>query len=143
MALNIASGNSYVIVNTQSQTVMDLSGNDSVSVIGYPRHGGPNQQWELIFAQNGWHIKSVSSGKYLRHEGDDQNGRRLIATHDPFLWYIWPDTQNVTAGRISVASSSQIYDVDLTDFGNATPGTPVQIWGRTSHNNQVWQFDRV
>ncbi|KAF4621987.1 hypothetical protein D9613_009502 [Agrocybe pediades] len=141
MALNIASGNRYVIVNTKSQTVMDLSGADSVSVIGWSRHGAENQQWEITFAGNGWHIKNVATGKYLRHEGGNQNGSRLIADQEPFVWHIWPDTHEITAGRIVVPSSS--LNVDLADKGNLAPGTPIQIWGRWDGKNQVWHFDRV
>ena len=71
MALNIASRNRYIITNSQTGTVMDLSGSDSKSgmfsphiwkclkkmkficnptvVIGWTRHGGENQQVILFY----------------------------------------------------------------------------------------------
>ncbi|KAF9559362.1 carbohydrate-binding module family 13 protein [Agrocybe pediades] len=141
MALNIASGNRYIIVNTKSQTVMDLSGSDGVSVIGFPKHGQANQQWELVFAETGWHIKSVSSGKYLQVAGGHQGGSRIVATNVPFIWYIWADNAEVTSARISVPGCS--CDIDLSEGGSVAPCTPVQLWDRTEGaRNQVWRFEK-
>lgn len=39
----------YSLVNAQSGTVMDLSGADNQSVIGFPLHKGTNQQVCMIF----------------------------------------------------------------------------------------------
>lgn len=33
-------------------------------------------------------------------------------------------------------------NVDLTDYGNGTPGTPVAIWGRWDGENQTWRFEK-
>jgi len=33
-------------------------------------------------------------------------------------------------------------DVDLNDYGNATPGTSVAIWGRWEAENQTWKFEK-
>jgi len=34
-------------------------------------------------------------------------------------------------------------NVDLSDHGNATPGTPVTLWGHWSGENQVWRFQEA
>ena len=35
-----------------------------------------------------------------------------------------------------------IQNVDLTDYGNATPGTAVAIWARWEGENQTWKFEK-
>jgi hypothetical protein len=68
-------------------------------VIGYPRHGGENQQWETIRTENGWHIKSVSSGKYLNLDGHPKDDVRLIVTERPYEWHLWDDEKNTSTIR--------------------------------------------
>ena len=61
------------------------------------------------------------------------------------------ESQNFTSGgrhpfttgpqpdhSIVVQGSNQ--NVDLADFGSATPGTPVVIFGQWKGVNQVWEF---
>ena len=33
-------------------------------------------------------------------------------------------------------------NVDLTNYGDSTPGTPVAIWGRWEAENQTWRFEK-
>ena len=40
----ISSGKSYKIMNEGNGLVLDLSGGDGKSVLGWGSHGGPNQQ---------------------------------------------------------------------------------------------------
>ncbi|KAF9559364.1 ricin B-like lectin [Agrocybe pediades] len=141
MALNLVPGNRYILINSKAQTALDLSGEDNESVIGYPRHRGENQQWEITYADQGWHIKNVATDKYLRYDGGEEDGSRLIATDSPFTWHIWPDTDEITAGRIVVPSTN--LNVDLSGEGNPEPGTPVELWGRWEARNQVWHFEQV
>jgi len=42
---------------------------------------------------------------------------------------------------IFVQKSNQ--NVDLSDHGNATPGTPVTLWGHWNGENQVWRFQEA
>ena len=42
-------GQPYVIINKKSGTVIDLSGEDNQSIIGYNYHGGDNQKvWPSV-----------------------------------------------------------------------------------------------
>jgi len=49
--------------------------------------------------------------------------------------------------RWILSSSIFVHDsklnVDLSDHGNPTPGTPVTIWGKWEGENQVWRFEQV
>jgi hypothetical protein len=60
-------------------------------VIGYTYHGGENQQWQTIYIDGGWHIKSVGTDKYLNLEQQPKDDVRLIASQQPFLWHLWDD----------------------------------------------------
>lgn len=44
--------------------------------------------------------------------------------------------------RIS-PESNRNFCVDLSDYGNAKPGTPVELWGRWDGDNQKWRLDKV
>ena len=44
------------------------------------------------------------------------------------------------SGSICVPKTRQ--NVDLTNYGDATPGTPVAIWGRWEAENQTWRFEK-
>lgn len=35
------------------------------------------------------------------------------------------------------------YNVDLSDHGNATPGTPVTLWGKWGGENQIWRLEQA
>jgi len=137
----IKDGARYIIHNVKGTTVLDLNGSDGRTIIGYPRHGGKNQQWETIRTENGWHIKSVGSDKYLSLDGEPRDDVRLIATQRPFEWHLWDDAKNTSTIRICVPNTK--HNVDLTDYGNSAPGTPIAIWGRWEGTNQTWKFERV
>ncbi|KAF8797635.1 ricin B-like lectin [Phlegmacium glaucopus] len=141
MSPDIQSGCRYIITNHKGGTVIDLSGADNKSIIGYTRHGGENQQWEPTQRDNGWIIKNVRSGHYLGYEGQLSDGTKLVATEQPFVWHIWHDKEDPSAYRISVPDTNK--DVDLSDHGNPTPGTPIALWGRWVAFNQAWYFERV
>lgn len=59
----------YVLLNARSGTAVDMSGADNKTLIGYPMHGGPNQQvcnlgvCALATAANMWHHHSGSSSR--------------------------------------------------------------------------------
>ncbi|KAJ8597208.1 hypothetical protein M405DRAFT_585995 [Rhizopogon salebrosus TDB-379] len=72
----------YALTNCQGGTVLDLSGTDHYSIIGYQYHSGTNQQWTFVRADNLWYIMSYGSGQYLGIEGDisnAQNGTKVVA----------------------------------------------------------------
>ena len=49
-------------------------------------------------------------------------------------WFDWV--------RIS-PESNRNFCVDLSDYGNAKPGTPVELWGRWDGQNQLWRLQGI
>ena len=69
-------------------------------VIGFPRHGGENQQWQTIYVDGGWHIKNVGSGDlYLNLDNRPADNVRVVATQQPFIWHLWDDEKVGSAIR--------------------------------------------
>ncbi|KAF8547509.1 carbohydrate-binding module family 13 protein [Imleria badia] len=141
---SIQANSTYSLTNTKGGTCIDLSGGDNVSIIGYGYHQGPNQGWTFENAgQNQtFYIKSAGSGQYLSTAGEPNDGQRVVAGGSPYAWRV-DDEQGVESGvRLSPASNTN-FSVDLSDHGNSTPGTPVQLWGRWAGENQVWKLQKV
>ncbi|KAG5643460.1 hypothetical protein DXG03_000892 [Asterophora parasitica] len=101
----VQSGFTYRITNAKSGTVIDLSGEDFKSIIGYPNHNGTNQQWTLNWTGVGWTFRSVSSGLYLAIDGSNTNGTRLVAVTTPFGWHIWHDEVDLSTYRNVITPS--------------------------------------
>jgi hypothetical protein len=108
--MSINSGQCYKITNEQAKLVVDLSGTNNKSVIGWESHGGTNQQvitfninisitctsydhntikWILQKQDDGqWTIQSVRSQQYLGFENIPGNGSPLVAVDKPQTWDI-------------------------------------------------------
>ena len=136
---SISSGNKYKIFNLKGGTLIDLSGEDNRSIIGYGDNGEENQHWELEETDGGWYFKNVAHGTYLAFEGDAYDGNRLIAQEDPFVWAIFPDEQDGSVHRIYASGTNHV--IDLSDHVNPHDGTPIEIWGKWEATNQVWRFE--
>lgn len=87
--MSIKSGQRYKITNEKTKLVVDLSGENDKSIIGWKSHGGKNQQWITEEQDDGqWTIRSVRAQKYLGFEGTPDNGTRLVGLAKPQLWDI-------------------------------------------------------
>ncbi|KAJ7126415.1 ricin B-like lectin [Mycena crocata] len=137
----VQSGLTYRIINAKAGTVMDLSGVDNKTIIGYPYHNGDNQHWTLTWTGNAWTIRSVSSGLYIGLDGAPADGVPLIATPTPFQFDIWHDEEDNLNYRIFVPNTK--INFDLYDDGNPAPGTPITLWYRWEGIHQTWRFERV
>ncbi|KAF9051592.1 ricin B lectin domain-containing protein [Panaeolus papilionaceus] len=90
----------------------------------------------------GWHLRNAQSGKYLSLPSQKpQNDTQLLANDTKFLWHIWDEETVQNAVRICVPNTKK--DVDLSDHGNAAPGTPISVWGRWEGENQLWRFQEA
>ncbi len=84
----------FVLLNSRSKTVMDLSGADSTSIIGYPKHGLANQQWEFIPNGHGYIIRSMrpSADGHALYLALDCGGLRdyapVVASPHPVSWSV-------------------------------------------------------
>lgn len=104
--MSIKSGQRYKITNEQTKLVVDLSGADNKSIIGWNYHGGENQQvitfsisklgthnhdtlkWIPEEQDDGqWTIQSVTQ-KYLGFEKVPENGTPLVGLDKPQSWEI-------------------------------------------------------
>ncbi|GLB42714.1 putative carbohydrate-binding module family 13 protein [Lyophyllum shimeji] len=137
----VQSGFTYRITNAKSGTVMDLSGLDNKTVIGYPNFNTNNQQWALQWTNIGWTFRSVSSGLYLGIDGPLADGTRLVAKPEPFGWHIWHDEVDSSTYRIFVPNTT--LNVDLNNHGSTVPGTAITLWYRWLGIHQTWRFERV
>ncbi|KAG2071273.1 ricin B-like lectin [Suillus decipiens] len=136
----IQNQHTYTFRNCKGGTVMDLSGGDNYSIIGYHDDNGPNQAWTFQNNGDNWVIKSAGADKYLGIEGDVNSagdGAKVVAVSSPVQWDINDsDVQGVQGIRIMLHGKQ--LSVDLSDNGNATEGTPVQLWTRWNGANQIW-----
>ncbi|KAG6844367.1 hypothetical protein H0H87_007443 [Tephrocybe sp. NHM501043] len=137
----VQSGNVYTITNAKSGTVIDLSGEDNRSIIGFPGYGTPNQQWKLEWTNIGWTFQSVGSGQYLGIDGSNTDGTRLVAVSNPFGWHIWHDEVDPSTYRIFVPNTE--FNIDLYARGSSVPGTPITLWYKWAGIHQTWKFARV
>ncbi|KAI1793770.1 hypothetical protein LXA43DRAFT_205483 [Ganoderma leucocontextum] len=120
-----APGTYYFLSNARGGTVMDLSGADSTSIIGYPKHGGPNQQWEFIPCGHGCFIRGAPpySGLYLALDcGGARDGAPVVASEHPVAW----DVEKTDAGIIISWPNSQ-FVFDLANWGDKAPCTKIQL----------------
>jgi len=145
----------YIIVNRKSGTVLDLSGEDNHSLIGYHKKEGDNQKWTMLNIDGKWVFQNgqPQDGKpvYLGVGGQPQNWTPLVATTEQTGWDIWPDTEgpkdeqgNPTFFKIFVPGAQPPGQcVDLSDGGLATDGTRVTLWEAWNGENQSWSFQKV
>ncbi|KAL4066332.1 carbohydrate-binding module family 13 protein [Scleroderma yunnanense] len=119
----IQSGGIYALINDKGGTCLDLSGGDNRSIIGYPFHNGPNQAW--IFHRQGdkFVIKSAGTGSYLGIEGQPRDGASVVAVGWEYAWEI-QDEPGVH-GSIRLFAPGTPFNIDLTNYGDSTPGTPI------------------
>jgi len=136
----LASGTTYKITNAAGGTVLDLSGGDNKSIIGYGDHDGSNQRWIFAHQHAGWTLQSVGTGLYLGIEGAPGDGTPVVATQQPTThWEIEKDDQDSSTWRFYVQGTR--FNLDLSDHGNPTPGTPITLWGKWAGKNQTWRLE--
>ncbi|KIM60270.1 carbohydrate-binding module family 13 protein [Scleroderma citrinum Foug A] len=140
----IQSGAPYILLNVKAPgSCLDLSGGDNRSIIGYPPHNGPNQQWRFERLENGnYLIQSVGTGLYLRIDGEPANDVRVVAGRDRYEWYVKDEPS--TPGSIRIYVPGRYINIDLSDHGNPDPGTPIALWDQWEPGqNQLWRLQQV
>ncbi|KAJ3547396.1 hypothetical protein NM688_g5408 [Phlebia brevispora] len=126
----------YSLINAGSGTVLDLSGGDGTSIIGFPPHHGPNQQWLFTPLGEGYTIRSVSSGLYLTVENSILDNAGIVASPFPVTWKIKAAYEGGELYlRIFWPSESFSFDLE-----NGTPGTKVQLASyKPDEARQLWR----
>ncbi|KAF9037429.1 hypothetical protein BDP27DRAFT_1348006 [Rhodocollybia butyracea] len=110
----------YMIENAKSGTVVDLSGTDNTSIIGYPLTAAKTKKWSTIWTGENWNIQSVSTG----------------SLHTLGISCI--DELNATDFRIYSSNTTETWD--LYNYGDPTPGDPITLWGAWAAIHQTWNF---
>ncbi|KAF9073993.1 ricin B lectin domain-containing protein [Rhodocollybia butyracea] len=151
--MSIQSGNTYKITNGKSGTILDLSGTDGRTISGFSDNGGGNQRWQLQQGQRGqWTFRNVATGQYLGIDGPIQDGTPVVSCNDPVEWNIYPDERDSSVLQVCpflfeflifVPNAPTAMNVDLSDHGNAEPGTIVTLWGKWEGKNQTWRFEEA
>ncbi|KAI1793775.1 ricin B lectin domain-containing protein [Ganoderma leucocontextum] len=131
---NIWTPGTYVLINARNKSVADLSAQDHDTVIGYPLHGGPNQQWEFIPSGNGYAIRSMRHpgvDLYMSVEGEARVKAPVVATGHHTVWTV---EQTGDGLRISWPNSSLVFELADTVSGlrlmlkTLVPGELQQLW---------------
>jgi len=131
----------YQIVNKVSGTVIDVAGHDNRSVIGYPAHNGPNQQWEFKPLGRGYSIRDMANGNYLTIEDGLRDGVHIVTSPYPVSWAL--EAANLEQGMWRIGWPNTPYIFDLADCGSSKPCTPVQLWTRGPLKDwRIWRLVR-
>ncbi len=139
----IISGNTYKLVNRNSQKVLDVnnaSTNNGASVFQWSDNGSDNQKWQIIATGSSYKLMNVRSGKALDvEEGSTENGADVIQWSDNGgnnqRWYLVP-LNNGYYHLVNV-NSGKLLDVD---HGYNTDGANVLQWSDNGGANQEWQI---
>ncbi|EAU83564.2 hypothetical protein CC1G_07937 [Coprinopsis cinerea okayama7 len=163
----IQDGRTYAIRNIKSGTVVEVAKDNKSSasflvsnrlgevvqhrhveltmfviiVVGNVLNSAPNQKWTTNWTGKGWTLRSVASGQYLSIAGPPANGTKLVLSAAAFEWHIWHDEVYPGVYRIFVPYTTQ--NLDLYNYGDFAPGTPVTLWNRWEGAHQLWDFDPV
>ncbi|KZT08244.1 carbohydrate-binding module family 13 protein [Laetiporus sulphureus 93-53] len=131
----------FILRNVKSGTVLDLSGADRRSILGWTVHRGHNQQWEFLPYGRGYAIRAVwrptADPLYLSVENTNQEPQ-VVASPFPTSWELHVDQRTET---VHIQWSGTSYAIELGDQGSATPGTRAQLMiGKAEEFSQSWQF---
>ncbi|GJE99688.1 carbohydrate-binding module family 13 protein [Phanerochaete sordida] len=138
----INDGAIYKFVNAGAGNVCE-TGPDGESVVGFDWNGRDTQMWKVakLPESPGYVIQNVGTGRYLSICEGAQEGIRVMASAQPTQWEIRPDWKEPSLHRLYLANTD--YNIDLSDHGNPTPGTPCAIWSAWEGRNQCWHLDEV
>ncbi|KAF6747537.1 ricin B-like lectin [Ephemerocybe angulata] len=139
MAEKIQTGLTFMIRNVRSGTLIDVSPADKRSIVGFPQNNGPSQKWTANWTGGGWTLRS--GNVYLALAVVPADGAHLVASPAPFEWHIWHD--QVFPGTYRIFAPRTIYNLDLWNYGDQTPGTIVTLWHQWNGAHQLWEFVQV
>ncbi|KAF8264528.1 hypothetical protein EI94DRAFT_461062 [Lactarius quietus] len=158
----IKSGQRYKITNEGNGMVVDLSGADNRSILGWAFHGGENQQvsnlpyryrkwppythnslqWILEKQGDGqWTIQSLKYQKYLGFESTPKDGTPVVGLDRPRLWdiEILPDSEDHDNTRVKFWVRSTLLVVEFPKERSELG--PLQLWAARDGRHQVWVLE--
>ncbi|KII84904.1 carbohydrate-binding module family 13 protein [Plicaturopsis crispa FD-325 SS-3] len=128
----------YRIVNFRSGTALDLSAGDKKTIMGFPSHGGENQQWEFQTLGAGFSIRNVAYGLYISGAEGIREGIALVASPFPVSWVVEVDEGDRGTAMICWPESRLVFDLHE---GRAEPGTKIHLYQRHEfYPIQMWRI---
>ncbi|KAI4527731.1 hypothetical protein K525DRAFT_283430 [Schizophyllum commune Loenen D] len=139
---NIVPG-TYTIRNEAIDQVLDLSGADHKTCIGYLAHGGENQRWIIDRLGAGYTIQNARSKTYMTVDASLANGTTIVGSAFPVAW----DIQLGNAGW-TIGWPNSRYFLELDYHADPNPqAAELQLWRNENTNhfqrNRIWTLVRV
>ncbi|KAJ7741020.1 hypothetical protein B0H16DRAFT_49119 [Mycena metata] len=142
----VQSGLTYRITNAKAGTVVDLSGGDNRSIIGYPYHAGPNQH---VSCQP---VDAHLDGPCMDHPVSfvrplPQLGWNTWRRHPPHC-HVDPVRVRHLARRDRQSQLPHLRaqhqaQPGLVQRRQPYPGYPITLWYQWAGIHQTWKFERV
>ncbi|KAH9475083.1 hypothetical protein JR316_0012189 [Psilocybe cubensis] len=121
----------YRIEHAQSHDkVIDLSGYDGVTILGWEKHGGENQKWEFERLGPGYSIKSVFNGTCITLKIGTVDGVSLTASKFPVSWELEADGSDFVFDL-----GSNTNEVTLRA---SSPSAPTRLWRLVEEIKLEW-----
>ncbi|KAL1686545.1 hypothetical protein GGG16DRAFT_64091 [Schizophyllum commune] len=139
---NIVPG-TYTIRNEAIDQVLDLSGADHKTCIGYLAHGGENQRWIIDRLGAGYTIQNARSKTYMTVDASLANGTTIVGSAFPVAW----DIQLGNAGW-TIGWPNSRYFLELDYHADPNPqAAKLQLWRNENAShfqcNRIWTLVRV
>ncbi|KAI0072616.1 hypothetical protein K474DRAFT_1667604 [Panus rudis PR-1116 ss-1] len=131
----------FTLTNVRSGSTLDVSGADGKTLIGYPFHGGQNQQWQVDQLGPGCLIRGVAHGTYLTFEDDRIECCQLVMSEFPVTWKLESVRTEGSDSYIRIQWPNGKFAAHLADDGSGTPGAKVQLRPTNlDDDSQVWRL---
>ncbi|KAH9942794.1 hypothetical protein B0H21DRAFT_749888, partial [Amylocystis lapponica] len=105
----------YILLNSENGSALDLAGYDGRSILAYPLHGGQNQQWEFTPSGEGNIIRNLSSDDRYLTVREVHIGEPVIATPFPVAWNVYKMHTDGEEYAIRIAWAETTFVVGLAD----------------------------
>ncbi|KAH9030989.1 carbohydrate-binding module family 13 protein [Lactarius pseudohatsudake] len=141
--MSIQSGRRYKIINKASRLVVDLSGADNRSILGYDYHGGGNQQWIIDRQDNDqWTIRSAEHHKYLGVVSTPRDGIQLVGVDEPQSWNIEILGEAGPVVKLGQWNNDTFFVADFPLERQGNSGA-IQLWTAWGGENQSWILEEL
>ncbi|KIK62091.1 carbohydrate-binding module family 13 protein [Collybiopsis luxurians FD-317 M1] len=138
--MSLVHGQAYTIINSATNTVVDLSGSDNVTIQGWQDNGGySNQKWVALIAGDGWIFKNARTGAFITLQNYCAgSSTRVVSGKIPVVWSLTPTgatgSYTVTLPLVNSPLALDLYG------SNVANGTSIIVFTPTGNPNQVWKF---
>ncbi|KAI0089354.1 ricin B lectin domain-containing protein [Irpex rosettiformis] len=114
-------------------------------VFGYNWIDSDTQKWRIRKMGTGCYtLKNVGTDKFLAVLKEPNGGDIVYGTKTPTQWNFWETKIVRSACRIFVGTGNM--NADLSNWGDSTPGTKIELWdwcGDNNRPNQCWFLEKL